>query len=128
MYPESNVPDVYEYFIARKRAGYLIFDTRIVNGYEVVNDVPGFDTERGGIKDELFKGYAGYIKLHGMREHHIEILQDAISIKGVEEMTKYDRFTAVMGCLKGVGTKFIKRKTRLNQPTKKYNFRDIYGN
>lgn len=125
MYPERNISDIEDHFIERRRSGYLYHDFNIVLGKIVYNEHPGFDTNERS-KDELFKGMESYIKIHGARDKHEELLTDCLNIGGLEEMTNYDRLTAAMGCLKGLKSKY----KDLKKPKKKVKatMGAVYGN
>ena len=89
-YPETNVKDFLNFLIMRGYSGYLKYDVDISTGKFA--DTPGFRT--GINKDELFKIEKNYLDNHVEREMHDEYLQDCIDIKGMEDMTKFDRWTA----------------------------------
>jgi hypothetical protein len=98
MYPEINVPKLWEYFEARGYAGYLKYDVDIKTGKQKVT--PGFNSE-GGSKQDLFNGLRDYLQRHGKRERHGDLLNECKEIKSIEEMTDYDLLTAAGGALLG---------------------------
>jgi len=98
MFPEINVYDVVRHFMRRGYGGYLKYQWDYKTGKFKNN--PGFNST-GAVKQELFNCMRDYLKLHGMREKHIEILQECQEIKGIDYMTDYDIFTASAGCLLG---------------------------
>lgn len=99
MYPEMNVPVIQKHFERRKYGGYLKYDFDDIAG--VTSKNPGFNTKVGHIKQDLFNAIRDYIEKHGMRERHFDILDQCKSIKGLEELTNYDLFTAAAGALVG---------------------------
>lgn len=99
MFPEINVDDVWKKYQEFKREGYLLYDFEIQNGVVVMSKTPGFYTMKQ--KDKLFKGVLEYTDVHISRERHIEFCQDCLQIRGIDDMTFYDRFTAVAGALMG---------------------------
>lgn len=99
MYPEHNVPLIQEHFEKRKYGGFLKYDEDMVTGKVSVN--PGFNTQTGSIKQDLFNVKRDYIEKHGMRERHIEVLEQCKDIKGIEDLTDFDLFTACSGALLG---------------------------
>lgn len=127
MYPERNVQDLIDYIEDRGRAGYFLYTIKQTKFGKQVEDLPGFDTVADKIKDELFKGLASHIRLHGMREKHIEILQDCMSINGISDMTNYDRLTAAMGCLKGAKSHYVKIYHQKHNSQKRFTMASVYG-
>ena len=97
-YPETNVGDMDVYFMKTGYAGYLLYD---------IDPVSGKRAEKAGFKSyerkkgNLFLETKDYIRYRGHKEEHISYLQEVKSIQGVEQMNKYDRFTAHGGCLLG---------------------------
>jgi hypothetical protein len=96
MYPEMNVPHVAQYFIRRGYRGYLHYDTDPETGKPKEN--PGFHSG-GALKQKLFNLMADDIQNHGMRCRHLEILEEIASIRGLDDMTNWDLFTAKGGTL-----------------------------
>lgn len=97
IYPEIDVPLIWEHFIKRGYDGFLKYG-QDPNG--VWRKTPGFNS-RENTKQAIFQKHKQYIELHCSREMHIEILEECKAIKGVEDMTNYDLFTAVGGCYLG---------------------------
>ena len=97
-YPETNVGDMDVYFMKTGYAGYLLYD---------IDPVTGRRAEKAGFKSyerkkgNLFLETKDYIRYRGHKEEHVSYLQEVKSIQGVEQMNKYDRFTAHGGCLLG---------------------------
>lgn len=111
MYPEVNVDLVYKHFVKRGYGGFLKYDIDELTGK--VKDKPGF-TSLTASKQKLFNKLRDHIELHGRREKHISILTECHSIKGIEQMTMYDLFTACGGCLMGLESTFDELIDELN--------------
>jgi hypothetical protein len=97
MYPEMNVPHVSLHFTERGYWGYLLHDTDPTTGKMKQN--PGFHTQGSGIKQKIFNLIGEDIANHGMRCRHLEILDECGMIRGLDDMTNYDLFTAYGGTL-----------------------------
>ena len=97
-YPERNVGDMDYYFIGAGYGGYLLYD---------INPVTGRREEKAGFasysskKENLFLEMKDYIRYRGHKEEHASFLNEVKSIQGIEQMNRYDRFTAHGGCLLG---------------------------
>lgn len=96
MYPEENVDHVYKYFVKRGFSGYLLYDTDTETGKPKAT--PGFHTG-GELKKKLFNLTRNYIAAHGMREKHIDYIDECLAIRSPDDMTNFDLFTACGGCL-----------------------------
>lgn len=96
MYPEINLAYIMDHFNNRKYGGYLYYDVDERTGKRKTN--PGFNSLTA-TKNDIFSSSMQYIKLHGHREHHIELLDEYLNIPGIEKMKDYDLFTAAGGCL-----------------------------
>lgn len=103
MYPEMNVPEVNDRFIEWGFGGYLLYDYDPIHNQYKEN--PGFSTV-GNVKQDLFGGVKEYIEVHGYRERHLGFLEECLEIKGLEEMTDFDLFTAGAGCLRGLKSQY----------------------
>jgi len=91
VYPETNEPTTYEYFIRNGFGGYLLYDLEIGTGK--VKEKPGvFNLE--GSKHTLFNLLRDYIAGRGMHEDFYPFLQECKDIRGMEEMRSYDRLAA----------------------------------
>jgi hypothetical protein len=97
MFPEINVPLIWSHFRKRGYLGYLKYG-RKPDGKQ--NLTPGFYT-RGPVQQDIFYAHEKYLSDHWFREKHIEILQQAKTIKGVDELTDFDLFVAVGGSYLG---------------------------
>jgi hypothetical protein len=97
MFPEVNIKKVWEYFVMRKFAGYLLYATDAVGN---LKKYPGFNSQRES-KQELFTLHKSHISLHAQREMHLPIISQQLNIKGLSDMTHYDLFTAAGGALMG---------------------------
>ena len=107
IYPERNVGDLDLYFVKAGFGGYLLYDIDPVSGKRA--EKPGFASyERKKI--ELFTATKDYIRYHGHKEEHASYLEEVKSIQGIEQMNRYDRFTAHGGCLLGSKQNYYNRK------------------
>ena len=107
IFPENNVNDIYEYFKLHGFEEYLQY--QIINGVREAN--PGFFSSLE-MKQRMFALVMDYIENHGMAERHREILQECYDIKGLEDMTNHDLFTAFGGCMLAI---YYEEKARPTQ-------------
>jgi hypothetical protein len=91
MYPEINIPLIWNYFVRRGYDGYLKY-MREPNGQW--RKTPGFNM-KGAYPQRVMQLHQNYIAHFSELEHHIEILYEAKKIKGVEDLTNFDLFVAV---------------------------------
>ena len=98
LYPENNVPGLYEYILEKGFGGYLLYEYDNLRQEYKVN--PGFFSSPG-TKESLFSEVKTHIKENGHRQEHVDILKEMRDIQSIQEMTKYDLFTAAGGCLLG---------------------------
>jgi len=86
---------------------------------------PGF-TSLSQSKVSLFSEVKDYIEYRGHKECHSSFLKECKDIKGQEEMTKYDRFTAHGAALLGSQQNYHNRMMETDRSTSKdVNLRDI---
>lgn len=97
MFPEINIPIVWNYFKKRGFLGYLKYYIG-PDGRKSVT--PGF-YNKGHWQQALFNAHKKFIELHCHREQHLSVLEQCYNIKGVEELTDYDLFVAVGGAYLG---------------------------
>ena len=64
------------------------------------SEKPGFYTLEAS-KNDLFSLTKDYIMFRGHVEEHLSYLQECKDIRGLEQMGKFDRFTAHGACLLG---------------------------
>jgi len=95
-YPENNVNHVAKYYEDNGYGGYLLYDYDIKTGRLKAN--AGFHSG-GALKQKLFNLVGAEIEKHGMRNRHIHITDECIEIKGLDDMTNFDLFTAHGGTL-----------------------------
>jgi len=95
-YPENNVNHVADHYRKRGYGGYLLHDTDATTGYLKVN--AGFHSG-GALKQKLFNLVGADIQKHGLRNRHIQITDECMKIKGLDDMTNFDLFTAHGGAL-----------------------------
>jgi hypothetical protein len=98
VYMERNVQRGWEYFIDRGYGGYLMYKVDRLTGKK--DERPGFTTLSQS-KPSIFSEVKDYIEYRGHKECHASFLKECKDIKGQEEMTKYDRFTAHGAALLG---------------------------
>ncbi len=91
VYPETNEPTTYEYFIRNKFGGYLLYDVDILTGK--LKEKPGVHNLEGS-KMTLFNLLRDYIAGRGHKENFYPFLQECKDIRGMEEMRSYDRLAA----------------------------------
>jgi len=96
MYPETNVPRLYEYFLERGYGGYLAYGIDPLTGK--IKDKPGFFTRD---KQKLFQANKDYIDKRGHVENHDDYLMECKQIPGIEYLTDFDLFVACGGCIMG---------------------------
>ena len=98
MFPEINVPFLWEYFEARGYAGFLLYKMDR-NSFEF-SKTPGAQTS-DKIKQDIFTEFMTWIENEADVENHVEILEECRDIDGPEDMTNYDLFTAAGYALLG---------------------------
>jgi len=98
IYPERNVGEMDVIFTEWGYGGYYLYDIDPRTGMRA--EKPGFASYEKQ-KGNLFAATKDYIRYRGHKEEHASYLNECKSIKGVEQMGKYDRFTAHGGCLLG---------------------------
>ncbi len=91
MFPEINVPLLWDYFDAR---GYRAFLLHKINPHTMTTKItPGSNTS-DQFKQDLFSEYMTWIENEAIEETHVELLEECKDIGGIEEMPDYDLFTA----------------------------------
>ena len=111
MYPENNVSTVIDHFKRRGREGYLLYGWDATTNKQ--RNTAGFSSLHTS-KASLFNEIINYLKFHIHREKHIDFLYDCKQIKGLKDMTNYDRFTARGGCLLGAKARYKEFKKPKN--------------
>ena len=91
MFPEINVPLLWDYFVERGYGGYLLYKVD-PKSFEF-SKTPGGQTGEK-IKQDIFTEFMTWIENEAQDETHIEILEECRDIEGPEDMTNYDLFTA----------------------------------
>jgi hypothetical protein len=119
-FPEINLPLIVEYFRQRGYFGFLKFGKDKTTGKRKLT--PGYSST-GNTKPELFNSLRDYIQLHGHRERHSEILMECKSIKGLDDMTNHDLFTACSGCLLSNENSY---ENAVEQAIKTYNIKQAF--
>lgn len=93
---ESNKPNLIQHFIERSYGGFLYTERELKTGR--LKDKPGiYATESS--KEELFGELKDYISMHIHITEHISLVRALKSIRGREELTKFDILAAVGWCL-----------------------------
>jgi len=95
-YPENNIDVIEMHFKQRGYAGYLLYDLDWSTGRpkKSAGFFSGID-----VKKKIFVLMRGEIANHGMRIKHIDVLKECMEVKGIDEMTDFDLFTAYGGSL-----------------------------
>lgn len=91
MFPEINVPLLWDYFMERGYGGYLLYKVD-PKSFEF-SKTPGGQTNEK-IKQDIFTEWMTWIENEADEETHKEILEECRDIDGPEDMTNYDLFTA----------------------------------
>jgi hypothetical protein len=91
MYPEVNVPLLWDYFESRGYVHYLLY--KYDRKTFTISKTPGEQTGEK-IKQNIFSEWQTFIENEADMENHIEILEECRDIDGPEDMTNYDLFTA----------------------------------
>jgi len=91
MFPEINIPFLWDYFDERGYGGYLLYKVD-PKTFEFGKTPGGQSSEK--IKQDIFTEYMTWIENEAASEKHIEILEECRDIEGPEDMTNYDLFTA----------------------------------
>lgn len=120
MYPEQNIDEVSKYFIKHGYYGFLLYEVNPVTGKKKPN--PGFFTVPT-TKADLFNLIRDDIHFHAHKCEHIEWLKDCLSIRNMDDMRKYDRFTAVAGTIRG---EKILKSNPANSFKEKVEVKDIF--
>lgn len=90
MYPEIDVPFLWDYFRDRGWEGYLLY--KVDPNTFKVSATPGDTANR--TKQRIFQEYMTWIENEADIETHVEIFEECRDIDGPEDMTNYDLFTA----------------------------------
>lgn len=117
---EINVDWVLDYFRERGYIAYIMYDYDLKK--EQFKSTPGVYTG-AATKQAIFTELMNYVQYHGEREMHAELLSQWREIQGVNEMTKYDLFTASGMALLGANNIYNKVFEKF---TKKVDVTDIF--
>jgi hypothetical protein len=91
MFPEINVPLLWDYFEKRGYGSYLLYKVD-PKSFEFSKTPGGSTSDK--IKQDIFTEYMTWIENEAVIETHVEILEECRDIDGPEDMTNYDLFTA----------------------------------
>lgn len=98
VYPENNIDNVESKFKEWGFNGYLLYDTDIQTGK--LKAKPGWYTSESA-KIKIFNKWRDYIRFHGHRDRHPDLLGQCLEIPNRDKMTDFDVFTAGGGALMG---------------------------
>ncbi len=98
VYQENNVERLFEYIMQRGYGQYLIWDIDIRTGK--MKDKPGIYTTAES-KMAYFATMKGFVEDFALIQKHDDILQEIKDIRGTEDMTHRDLFTAACLALMG---------------------------
>lgn len=92
MFPEINIDLIWDYFERRGYGGYLIYAfDRKTNRFK---NTPGATAANNSIKQDIFTEYMTWSNRHAFKESQIDLIDQVVSIGGLDEMTKFDLFAA----------------------------------
>jgi hypothetical protein len=94
MFPETNVDDLYKYFIDRGYDGYLLYEKD--SGGKQKMKPGGFTSDKSITK--LFELNKSYCEQFVEVECHMDFLKEMKEIKNTDDMTNHDLFTATAYC------------------------------
>ncbi len=111
MFPEINVPFLWDYFSDRGYAGYLFFQKK--NNHRM-SLTPGANTNEGTI-ESMFSEVDEYIEKHCFKEVHQEFLETCRGVE-IENLSPYDLFVAcgyaLLGARKSIRVPIEKSSTK----------------
>lgn len=122
MYPEMNVPLIYEKFTDWGYGGYLLYDMDKHTGD--MKAMPGFHTV-SNTKVNLFNYMRDEIEMHGDRWEDRGLIEECLRIKDADDMKNYDLFTAAAGCLLGERSEYAKALSQFR--TTNYDVSGFWG-
>jgi len=106
VYPETNVEEVYKYFIKHKFGGYLLYDEDVITGRQ--KDKPGvYNLEAS--KQKLFSLTRNYIETRCHVEPFASYLMECKHMTTMDDMRVSDRFTAHGLALMGAASPLMNR-------------------
>jgi len=112
VFPETNIPSTYEYFVRHGYSGYLLYDTDKYTGQ--LKPKPGMDSlERS--KQEIFALLRDYIDYRCHVEEHEDFLMECKHIKGMEEMRYNDLLASVGVALVGAKSPYVEQVKRIEK-------------
>ena len=117
VYPETNVPTTYEYFIRHKFGGYLIYD---IDANGKMKDKPGSDTLDSN-KQEIFTLWRDYIDFRCHKEDHVDLLMELKTIRRTDQMRHFDLLVAGGMALKGAKSPYSGIISRVEEHDYDYN-------
>lgn len=99
MYTENNRTELWEHFDRRGYGGFLVYDIDPSTGKK--RSRPGVNLNVG-TKQKGFGLVTDYIKQRIHHEEHLELVEQMDTIKGIDELTKYDLLSAFICALLGL--------------------------
>lgn len=97
VYPERNKNVIEPYFMEKECGGYLLYD---LDKYGKFVQDAGFYTSNN-IKQDIFDEHMAHLSFRCSAEEHEDYLLECKEIKNIDQMTKYDLFTAAGAALLG---------------------------
>lgn len=113
MFPELDVPFLWDYFERRKYSGFLLHRVDSKTGKYVIT--PGISSNSA--KQDIFYEVMTYIERHSHRENHDEFLEECKDIEGPEDMTHYDLFAAAGYALLGANATYTEYQQTEEEPS-----------
>lgn len=108
LYPENNIPRLYQNFLKWGLGNYLLYDMNPETGERASKPGGYAGSGEQGRKQDLFQDMEEHLKRNVEREMHIEILNDCQEIVELKDMTKYDIFASSGWALLGAKSNYHK--------------------
>lgn len=129
MFPEINVPFIWDYFVENRMEKFLKFRKlmkRGENGKFSIEEskTPGLTTLGDSIKDPMFAAVENYLDKSVLRCKAIKFLQDCRTVE-YKKLSPYDAFVSGSQCL--YGRSMLKPVRSEKQSVKSRNLDDILG-
>lgn len=114
VFPENNISNVIDYFIEKGYGKMLLYQTDQSTGYP--KNVAGFNTTLP-VKQKMFNLMRDFCELHVGALKLKNILEEVLSISGLEDMTNQDLFASAAGCLLALESQQIQQAVERQQTT-----------
>lgn len=92
VYPEINVPDIWDYFDEKGFTEYMIYKYDKRTGKQ--SKTPGEQFGNNSLKDEMMIEYANYYNNFISNDPHDEVMEQAKGLNGVDDIRNNDLFAA----------------------------------